>query len=470
MTSSLSLTPDQHRYLTEVPFSVNGYLKGGRASGKSATAILRMLSRIQAFPFADSVVVRKEWAQLTSLHRETLRFATKLFGTQAVGSASKPPMRVTVHQGEHVATIDFRIYDPNDPLAEENFRGSTWSFLLLDEAALFPDESVLADIGPSLRQASVPIEVVMTSNPFDCEWLRPYGDHEDWTPFLDAFGLPWVTFRSDFRQNAALGEAGMNNMFAALKRKMAVDPERGKSWFSGVDDSAFSEYFFQHCFSPQRSRIPLWDHVPDGWSRPQLAIDPGGTSPSACYLWTRALRTTLGGEPDDPKVFPKGSVVLLDEVDTCLGDDLDRVYTDSIPDFIIDRIIPMTESWGIRRPSGVVDDAALASTGHGASVADLFTTNGIALRPAKKGRREHGLAIMRSMLANAQPAGYREERGLYYTPRCRNFERTLPRLKTNPRNPEDHVTLNVPDHWADAARYAVVARQPTQTTVTPLQL
>ncbi|MCR9261491.1 MAG: hypothetical protein NXH95_17365 [Pseudomonadaceae bacterium] len=445
-----------------LPYGINMNARGGRGSMKSSTMILRMAQRTRDFPFADHVVIRMQHDHLTSLWRETLRFFKILFGPERVQSSSRPPYYVRVITGDMAATIDFRIY--TGPEDEENLRGATWSGALIDEVALYPDGSVLADIGPSLRQAGIPSEIMLTQNPYGAAWLDSLNDHPDFEPFIDEFGEPWVTWCWDFRDNGFIDQ---QKMFNTLKRKMQENPYMGKSWFTGESENSGLDFFFEVCFEPRRSRIPQWEHVPSyGWTRPQLAIDPGGTAPSVAYLFTQSERTCVGG---DGTIYPAGSYVLLDETDTALPDNLRFTSVQTIPEFCNLFVIPMCDQWGITRPRGVVDDAAFNRTGHDRSHADLFVDEGVAVRPARKGRREHGLARMRSLLAQANVPNAREEAGLYYCPRCTNFEKTLPKLRTHPRNSEDHETDKVDDHWADAARYALTRRN-SKTTLTTMRL
>jgi len=460
--ASLQISEDQARALA-LPFGMNMNARGGRAGKKTSTIILRILQRIQHFPTADHIVIRGEHDQLTSLAREFERFARLVFGVDRVTSVMKPPMLVRVHTGTDIARTDFRIYDESNPSAEGSWRGSNYSGALIDDIALYTRPDVMVDIGPCLRQGSIPVELWLTQNPETrARWLDPWNDHPDFEPFIDEFGRPWVTWLTDFRSNPFIDREAM---FAALKHKLKIDPAAGRSWFTG-EASAGLDYFFSVCYSPKRSRVPQWTSVPKfGWSRAQLSIDVGGTAPSVAYLFCKALNTCVGG---DDQIYPKGSLVLLDECDTCIPEQLQQTFTQTVDGFVNECIFPMTDHWNITRPSGILDDASFSMHGHQQSLADLFTAAGCAVRPARKGRRVDGLARMRGLMANAMPNGERTEAGFYHTPACRNFELTIPGIRTNPRLTEDHMS-DGDDHWADAARYAVQART-TETKILELRL
>lgn len=447
-----AIAPKQQRCL-DMPFGLSCHARGGRASMKTSTGILRQLQRVQSFPGADHVVIRLQHDHLFSVFREYVRFARRYLPGWTVTGVSKPPyvVRMLAADGATVSTTDFRIY-VNTEESEDSFRGGTWSGALVDEIALYNDESIFADVGPALRQSGIPPEWWCTSNPHGSAWLDPWSTTEDFEPFLDPYGRPFYTFKGDFRDNPFIDH---DVLFSSLKQKMKLDPAIGRSWFTG-EDSLGTDFFFAHCFDLSRSLVPQWDRIPAyGWTRPEVAIDPGGTAPSVGLLFVKATRTCVG--PDN-QIYPQGSIVFLDECDTAHEENIALTWCQTLDAFAQQALLPMTDTWKINRPRAVVDDAAFSLTGHAQSNADILQANGIACRRAHKGRREDGLARMRTLMANAAPPGMREEPGFYVTPRVRNLPKTLVMLRTHPKRKEDHVTDNVPDHWADAARYAIQSR------------
>lgn len=456
------IAPKQQQCLA-MPFGLSCHARGGRASMKTSTGILRQLQRVQSFPGADHVVIRLQHDHLASVFREYERFAKRYLPGYQITTVSKPPyvVRMTDPDGT-TSTTDFRIYVNTDE-SEDSFRGGTWSGCLVDEIALYSDESVFADVGPALRQAGIPPEWWVTSNPHGSAWLDPWSLHEDFEPFQDPYGRWWYTFRGDFRDNPFISHG---DLFTSLKQKMKLDPAVGRSWFTG-EDTLGADFFFAHCFSEARSLVPQWQKVPNyGWTNPEVAIDPGGTAPSVGLLFVKATRSCVGG---DGTVYPAGSIVFLDECDTAHEENVSLTWTQTLDGFAQQALLPMTDSWKIVRPRAVVDDAAFSLTGHAQSQADILVANGIACRRAHKGRREDGLARMRTLMANAAPAGQRTEPGFYLCPRVQSLPRTLLTLRTHPKRKEDHVTDNVPDHWADAARYGIQSRI-TETSIQRMDL
>ena len=120
--------------------------------------------------------------------------------------------------------------------------------------------------------------------------------------------------------------------------------------------------------------------------------------------------------------------------------------------------------WAIRqrvRP-GPADSSIFDEIERGKSVAGDMLTRGIQWLPADKaaGSRKQGWEQMRKMFTAAKEQ-YREEPGLFIMERCEQFQRTVPVLSRDEKDPDD-VDTNQEDHIADEVRYRL--RKPSQTT------
>jgi hypothetical protein len=186
-------------------------------------------------------------------------------------------------------------------------------------------------------------------------------------------------------------------------------------------------------------------YLREGWEL-YLAHDFGVSAPSVTYVCAESPGTT----GQDGRYYPRGSIVLLDELATNEPGSLTRGMGYTIP-VLADRIKEMCARWGIK-PEGVADDAIFARTGSGAgSIAEEFRRYGVPFTPARKGERVAGWEKTRRML---QDAGKPDRPGLYVSRLCRYWWDTVPVVPRDPRKPDD-VDSRAADHAADATRYAL---------------
>ena len=149
----------------------------------------------------------------------------------------------------------------------------------------------------------------------------------------------------------------------------------------------------------------------------------------------------------------KGSVILVDEVHTQSGDDLNSGDGSTVEEFAVP-VMRMWEFWGLPgRPKGVCDDGIFAKFGgrNAPSVADQFRNFGVTFNKAGKGFRRGGWELMRSMLSKAGS----DKPGLYFTDLAGYALSAIPFLPRDPRRSDD-VRSDGPDHAADAVRYALL--------------
>jgi hypothetical protein len=197
----------------------------------------------------------------------------------------------------------------------------------------------------------------------------------------------------------------------------------------------------------------------DGW-RLYLAHDYGSTAPSVTYV----VAKSPGAEGPDRKFYPRDSLVLIDELATVRGEQLNTGMGWTVP-VLAEEIKSMCARWEMR-PEGVADDAIFARGGHAAgSIADEFRGQGVIFHPAKKADRLTGWTRMKRLLGDA---GKPDVPGLYVSRSCSYFWATVPSLARDQNRVED-VDSSGPDHAADAARYGCL-RNIRTVTQQPLRI
>jgi hypothetical protein len=192
-----------------------------------------------------------------------------------------------------------------------------------------------------------------------------------------------------------------------------------------------------------RTYTTLWDTIGRRWET-YLTHDFGSSAPSATYVVARSPGATGPGE----RFYPRGSLVLLDELATAKPDRPNEGLGWTVP-ILAEEIVAMCKRWKVQ-PAGVADDAIFAKGGHASgSIADEFRRCGVMFVPAKKADRITGWTMMRRMLADA---GKPDVPGLYISRQCGYFWETVPYLGRDTKRVED-VDSAGPDHAADAVRY-----------------
>lgn len=239
-----------------------------------------------------------------------------------------------------------------------------------------------------------------------------------------------------------------------LESACPSDPELLRAWLEGDWTVARGAYFAsvleesRNAVGPFNPKdLPRGNHV--DWPT-WLAHDFGSTAPSVTYLMTESPGAQLAG-----KFYPRGSIIVLDELAAVRRDNL-NMGLGWTATTTAEAIREMCARWNVP-PSGVADDACFAKTGHtGGSIADEFARGGVRFTPAKKADRIPGWQQMRRLLADA---GKPDVPGLYVSRSCEYFWATVPQLSRDQKRVED-VDSSGPDHAADAVRYGILRRMP----------
>jgi hypothetical protein len=177
-----------------------------------------------------------------------------------------------------------------------------------------------------------------------------------------------------------------------------------------------------------------------------LAHDFGVSAPSVTFVCVRSPGVEANG-----RYFPRDSLLLMDELSTNVPDNYTTGLGYTVP-HLAEEIVELSKRWGMRRAEGVADDAVFSKSGHVAgSIAEEFRRHGVYFQPARKAQRIPGWQKLRVLMENA---GKPDVPGLYVSRACAGFWATVPTLPRDPRRGDD-VDSRGPDHWADAARYAL---------------
>lgn len=467
-------TPFQARLL-QVPADVDLFLGGGRGGGKSHGITFLILRHVEQYPGARVLYVRRT-------HRAVEDFATTL-GSLFLSAYSGAARH---NAAEGFWKLPNRSYVEVGPLADDGmyarYQGRSFSLIVVDELTQFPDPRLVDRLRSNLRApGGVPLRLVLAGNPGDVghAWVagRYVLGREPWRPFVEPESKrAFVYAPSTYLENPHLDAAEYR---AQLEAAAAGDPELLRAWLEGswnvargamfgpvvdddrvaLDPAAWSpEGFARVRHGPAfddrgRRTLPFVMNGPQRWPeawRTFLAHDYGSAAPSATYVVARSP----GAKGPDDRWYPRGSLLLLDELATCAEADPGRGLGQTTPELAA-WIKALAERWSME-PRGVADDAIFARHGSASgTIAAELRREGVLLEPARKGGRVAGWATMRRMLADA---GKPDRPGLYVSRRCAAWWQTVPSLPRDPRNPED-IDSRGPDHYADACRYALTSEE-----------
>jgi hypothetical protein len=323
---------------------------------------------------------------------------------------------------------------------------------MVDEAGQYASPLLVDRMRSNLRgPQGMPLRTVLAANPGDVGhvWLasRYVLGRAAWSSFYEERTQRRCVYApSTYRDNPFIDRDAYRRQ---LEAACPGDPELLRAWVDG-DWAIARGAFFGTCIEERRNAAADWSALPTYHGQPWrhwLAHDFGSAAPSVTYLCAESP-----GQEVEGQWFPRGSVVLVDEVATHTPEDLNRGMGYTVP-VLAEHIKDMCKFWRVRA-IGCADDAIFARTGSGAgSIAEEFARCGVNFYPARKADRITGWQKMRLMLAYA---GQPDRPGLYVArTRCAYWWNTVPFLARDPRRQED-VDTRGPDHAADAARYALL--------------
>lgn len=444
MTQEMAPTPYQSRVLS-VPEDVDLFLGGGRGGGKSHCKALLILRHVEQYKERARVLyVRRTYKGLADFELVLRGLFSAAYGSAATYNATEHVFRLPYGYVELAQVDSLGAYD--------KVQGRSFTLIMVDEVTQWADPDVIDMLRSNLRgPKDMPLRTVYAGNPGGAghQWVasRYVLPGRAWMPYQTEAGGRCVHAPSTYLDNPHLDADDYRRQ---LKAACAGDDELFRAWTEG-DWSVARGAFFAGCLSLERCAVEPWDEVPIGWAS-WIAHDFGTSSPSATYVMARSP----GVEGPDGHYYPRGSIVVLDELATSRSNRPSEGLGWTVPR-LAEAIVEMCARWRIP-PDGAADDAIFARTrGYAAAtIADEFSQQGVNFSPAGKGSRKAGWERMRTMLSQA---GKPDLPGLFISTRCRYAWETIPALPRDARDIED-VDSDAPDHAADAIRYGVVWEAP----------
>lgn len=425
-------TPYQHTALS-VPETWNLLLCGGRGGGKTTAMALVVLRHCEKYKeLAKPLIVRETHKALADVEEALRALFASAYGAAVQHNRTEHVFRLP--NGAHIECGQI-----DGARAYTKFQGRETTLLCVDEYGLFRDRRWVDLLKSNLRAPEgVPLRVVATANPGG-----PLHAHihktfiaaaPAWHPF-QVDGETWVCAPSTLRDNPHLDHEDYERR---LRASVGRDEALARAWIEGDWNIARGAYFAGDIDERVHMLPAAWPHpVTKAW-RPFVAMDWGSSAPSVTFVCLRA--------PGDIGGFPKGSLILLDELATYDRGDL-AVGLNWPPDKLAEAIREMCGKWNAPA-RGVGDDAA----GLGETLLQVMARNRVYLTKPRKERVAGWQAVRQRLVAAKERNG---QPGLWATARCRYFWETVPFIQRDDHRPED-IDTGGPDHAADAARYAAM--------------
>jgi hypothetical protein len=417
-----------------IPAGWSILLAGGRGGGKTTAAEMLALRHCEQFgDRARALVVR-----------ETLKSLIEFEDLLQAVLSSIYLRGLKINRQEHTFRLPNGAVIECAPLSDqsdyEKVQGRSFSAIFIEELGNFRTLKWVDLLRSNLRAGDLPTRIIASANPGGRAHqhivARFISKSAPWTRF-DIDGRPWIIAPSTLLDNPYLPQSYEQDLFAATGR----DKELFRAWRDGSwsisRGAAFSDVIDE---SKQMLSGDCGLVLPGDGLFGFIASDWGLSSPACAYAAVRVLR-------EQPR-FPKGSLVLVDEVSS--HDPHDESFSSGLqwsPTRFGDHIAAMCDRTGVRR-EGCVDD----SRGLTESLIQILAKPPLHLHlsPPQKKRRE-GWSQLRELLFNSKEANGRA--GMWISDRCAAWWATVPSLPRDPLHPED-VDSSGPDHWADASRYA----------------
>lgn len=432
-----------------VPDDMNLALFGGRGAGRTTAALFAAGSHVEVYgPRAHVLFVRQT---LRSLREVEDNF-------QMILTVGFPGLRYNRQDHEfrfpNGATVEFAPINDTEDMAK--LQGRSFSLIIADEYGNFnPQQMRFVDQlranlrSGNARDGGAPTRMILLANP------GGRGHASIKTRFIDKMfsgipstlddGMEWVMMPANYSRNPHNPDNYLTNLEAASHK----DKELFRAWVEGAWNIArgamFADVIDEEYHKLRFEDLPWAPNEETGkvngkGTASYIAADWGQSAPAVGFGCRRML--TARGQ------FPKGSLILLDEVTSADPDDWATGMGWSLGKFA-EELGEMAKRCGVRK-QGCIDDAkGLAPDDtliKGMAQAPYYFSF---IRPQKN--RRSGWAIMRELLTNAKEKNGKP--GMWITSRCRGFWETVPVMPRDPLNAEDVDTRSI-DHWGDGARYA----------------
>jgi hypothetical protein len=430
-------TPWQADVLT-APENVNLALFGSRGRGATTAAELLIARAMEKYPGSKHLFARNHLKSLSDVEDEFASLMTGIYGSRGL----------RINRSDHVISLPNESKLSFSPLADNNdllkLQGVSFDTETFDEYGNYSgaQSRFVDNLRANLRgNNACPKRQTLLANPAGpnhVQCVRRFINKLPANAITTVGHADWLYMPATFRQNAHLPKGYADD----LTESAHGDEALLKAWLDG-DWHIARGAILGDVIDETKQMLPA-DGGDFPWKDRQayefLACDWGTASPSVCYLASRTL-APLGR-------FPRGSLILLDEVSSASREDL-SVGLGWSPGRLADDINAMCDRWNVRNRHGVIDDARGLSPDE-TLIKTMERYNLHFLKPTK-GRAEN-VALMRELLFNSQQGNQRP--GMWISARCQDWWETVPLLPRDPNRPEvPNSAAN--DHAYDASSYAV---------------
>ena len=463
----------QEQFLASTPIFEVLY-EGTRGGGKTDCLIMSFCLQIgKGFgPAWKGVLFRQTYKQLTDVISKTKKWIPQIWPAAKFNNSEHV---WTFPGGEQLLLRQFS--RPDDYW---NYHGHEYPWIGWEELCNWPTDEGYKRMMSCCRssQKGMPRMVRATTN--------PYGPGHNWVKYR--FRLPMyrsiiikdsrdesgelepfrVAIHSSIWENKVLLEADPdypNKIRASARNKAELD-----AWMEGSWDIVAGG-MFDDCWVRQHNIVRPFP-IPPSW-RITRSFDWGESRPFSLGWWAISNGEDIILPDGHVKSTVRGDCFRIREWYGSTGkpnEGLRMLATD-----ILEGIVTREIQWGFRRRKenwcrvkGGVADSQIFSAENGICIAtdfkmqirleDGYRYRGVEWQPADKrpGSRAAGWNTMRQMLKNAHPSevGVREWPGLFIWNNCVDFERTIPTLPRDEKDPDD-VDTDSEDHIADETRYFV---------------
>jgi terminase large subunit-like protein len=421
------------RSILSLPEEVNLFLGGGRGGSKTFCQMFLALKHAEKYAaLSRQVYIRETYEAVSQAEDEFEALCLQVYG----------PGKVRHNRSDGEFTFPNGAIMTFGALAEQKhyskWQGRSFSGIFIDEYGLLTTTKWVTLLFSNLRgPKKVPKRVVIAANPGGAQHGELHHNYivksPPWVPY-EKDGETWINCPSTWRDNPTLDAV---SYLRKLKAACGNDAALFKAWDEGDWNIARGAYFAGaldekvHMLSDKQCPVRK---LPRDWL-PFISMDFGSGAPSIIYIC---------GESPGVTGYPKGSLILFDELAVCDENDLSLGLHWSLLQ-LSEAIKELCKPWECPT-QGISDESyGLQST----LIEELGAMEIYVTLPLKQ--RVAGWQLMRNMLVNAKEQNGKP--GLWVSERCRYFWRTVGFLQRDEKRIED-LNSKGNDHGADACRFA----------------